>query len=239
MMNKIISIIPACLILTAGISASASAALSTGSILNFDAGVTTTNASGVVVSVDSGSYFGMDFNINGEVEVNERTAISQNDGLIVGAVQAASGSHAGVPDGTELPGIDQPWEFFGNTGMHYTALPSQVLSDDGLGGVTLDFSGWSVAWNGFDSNLGSGAWQAGFSDSVAQVSCAVDCRDGDTFTLDYSATVFTGGFSGKGNAKYSLHLEGTISAVPVPAAIWLFGAGLLGLAGVARRRKAS
>lgn len=29
------------------------------------------------------------------------------------------------------------------------------------------------------------------------------------------------------------------SAVPVPAAVWLFGSGLLGLAGVARRRKAA
>jgi hypothetical protein len=27
------------------------------------------------------------------------------------------------------------------------------------------------------------------------------------------------------------------SAVPLPAAAWLFGAGLIGLAGVARRRK--
>lgn len=30
-----------------------------------------------------------------------------------------------------------------------------------------------------------------------------------------------------------------VSAVPVPAAVWLFGSGLLGLAGVARRRKAA
>jgi len=31
----------------------------------------------------------------------------------------------------------------------------------------------------------------------------------------------------------------TPSAVPVPAAVWLFGSGLVGLAGVARRRKAA
>jgi len=28
-------------------------------------------------------------------------------------------------------------------------------------------------------------------------------------------------------------------AVPVPAAVWLFGSGLLGLVGVARRKKAA
>jgi len=32
--------------------------------------------------------------------------------------------------------------------------------------------------------------------------------------------------------------QGTVSAVPVPAAVWLFGSGLLGLVGVARRKAA-
>jgi hypothetical protein len=29
----------------------------------------------------------------------------------------------------------------------------------------------------------------------------------------------------------------TVAAVPVPAAVWLFGSGLLGLVGIARRKK--
>jgi len=33
--------------------------------------------------------------------------------------------------------------------------------------------------------------------------------------------------------------QGAPSAVPVPAAVWLFGSGLVGLAGIARRRKAA
>ena len=32
--------------------------------------------------------------------------------------------------------------------------------------------------------------------------------------------------------------SGDVSAVPVPAAVWLFGSGLLGLAGISRRKKA-
>ena len=37
------------------------------------------------------------------------------------------------------------------------------------------------------------------------------------------------------NARWIV--EGTASVVPVPAAVWLFGSGIIGLAGVARRRK--
>ena len=33
--------------------------------------------------------------------------------------------------------------------------------------------------------------------------------------------------------------DNTLNTVPVPAAVWLFGSGLLGLAGVARRRKSA
>jgi hypothetical protein len=36
----------------------------------------------------------------------------------------------------------------------------------------------------------------------------------------------------------SIHIDSYVSAIPVPAAVWLFGSGLLGLVGVARRKKA-
>ena len=47
------------------------------------------------------------------------------------------------------------------------------------------------------------------------------------------------GFDSKGNFRYgwAVH-DGDVSAVPVPAAVWLFGSGLLGLVGMARRKKA-
>ncbi len=34
-------------------------------------------------------------------------------------------------------------------------------------------------------------------------------------------------------------LAGTVSTIPVPATVWLFGSGLLGLAGIAKRKKAA
>jgi hypothetical protein len=34
------------------------------------------------------------------------------------------------------------------------------------------------------------------------------------------------------------HSTFTVSAVPIPAAVWMFGSAILGLVGVARRRQA-
>jgi len=37
--------------------------------------------------------------------------------------------------------------------------------------------------------------------------------------------------------NFNFNVQGTLTAVPIPAAVWLFGSGLLGLAGVASRKK--
>lgn len=70
--------------------------------------------------VQKGSYFAMDTNGNGSFSDYERVAITpgSDGGFVVGAIQAASGSHGGNPDGSEFAPIDAPWSFFGNTGMH-------------------------------------------------------------------------------------------------------------------------
>ena len=223
-------------VLTGLSSTSANAALSSSALLAFDAGVVACSSSGTCL-VQAGSYFGMDTNGSGEITVNERMALVQNDGLILGTAQAAPGSHSGSPDGTESPGIDAPWNFMGNTGMHFTNFATNVLSASG-NTATIDFSGWNVTWNGIAAiNMGGGAW-AGNANGVANVTCAVDCSVGDTYTLDYSATVPMDDPSNFGGVAYQLHLVGTVSEVPVPAALWLFGSGLIGLAAVARRRKA-
>jgi hypothetical protein len=50
--------------------------------------------------------------------------------------------------------------------------------------------------------------------------------------IDYVSTNVTWSFSAESATNYSM----SITAVPVPAAIWLFGSGLLGLIAVARRK---
>ena len=58
---------------------------------------------------------------------------------------------------------------------------------------------------------------------------------GDAFSLDGVTTA--GGGAVTNTAVYSFTVDSAVSEVPVPAAAWLFGSALLGLAGVGRKRK--
>ena len=182
-----------------------------------------------------------------------------DEGIKIGVTQSATGSHNGPPDGSETSAIDDPWYWLGSTGMHTTTSPVTAVNDLGGGVMELDFSGWGLTWNGITLiNLGGGIQDCGTTDdgicvatngddlagqydngtSLAIITCSsVLCAQGDSFTLDYAATVPQADSTNFGGVYYSLHLEGMVSAVPVPSAIWLFGSGLIGLIGVARRQK--
>ena len=98
--------------------------------------------------------------------------------------------------------------------------------------MVLGFSGWMMQYDESTYTeqlpLGTGAWEGGNPDGVALLTCGLDCGNGDTYTLWYSATVSSGVFA---TTPYGLHLAGTISTVPVPAAMWLFTSGLIGFVG--------
>ena len=96
--------------------------------------------------------------------------------------------------------------------LEFTALIGIAAPPQGLAGSAFDFLNLSftaVAPPGSDVSIGIGSfgdWQDGNNQSVVLAA------------EDYiGATV-------------------TVSAVPVPPAVWLFGSGLIGLVGVARRR---
>lgn len=239
-----------------GISLSANAALTTSAVLNFDpaegscvvGGTWPYDCSYGAASVTNGSYFTMD---GGPVPMYQNasdpgypyTTGPSGSGVHIGAAMLGPvGNHTGSPDGTETPELDAPWKFFSNTGMHWieTAI---TVTNDAVGGdgkiKELDFSGWRVGWGDVD-NINMGGDTANFTEDtgLATITCdTASCSNSSTFVLDYAAHVPLGDASGFGGTPYTLHLEGTVSAVPVPAAAWLFGSGLVGLAGVARRRK--
>ena len=229
---------------------SAQADLSTSAVLEFDAGAigvvscvlgtpppctnTLFNQTGI-----TGSYFSMDADGSGSVTDAEKTLISMKNGIHMGSVQLAGGSHTGAPTGGEADNIDNAWNFFSNTGMHQSLTP---ITETAPGSGQLDFSGWGVAWAGIP-NIPMGGDGANFTSDtgLATITCSTaSCSESSTFVLDYAAHVPLGDPSMFGGVPYALHLEGHVgsAAIPVPAAVWLFGSGLLGLVGVARRRKA-
>lgn len=195
-------------------------------------------AGNAVLSFQSSSWWAFDIDDNGSADLSERAYITMNEGVRIGQAQPVDGqSHSGIPTGAEVTSIDMAWLYFGNTGMHETVSPVTTVSDDGFGNVLLDFSGWRMDWNSVENiPLGGDPVNYPGDTGMAQLTCSGSCGAGDTYSLDYSAHVPIGDPSSLGGIEYLLHLEGTISAVPVPAAVWLFGSGLLGLLGVARRR---
>ena len=85
------------------------------------------------------------------------------------------------------------------------------------------------------------------ADGVADSWAAADTVTGATLDAGLNATIVSAGTIGTAwgsfvNTPYtevwSVSFTET-SAVPIPAAVWLFGSGLVGLAGVARRRKSA
>ncbi len=117
---------------------------------------------------------------------------------------------------------------------------------------------WSIF--NFGGNFMTGASLLDVEDDLGDIVDSLDIGSMDLFLLDTDATLFSqsppelavinGGefefaeielnwFGG----TYDYNVIGTIdtitaSAVPVPGAFWLFGSALLGLSGIARRKKA-
>ncbi len=228
---------------TAGMFAApaANAALTGGEFLEINAGTYVCNAGAGTypsctygTNVPTGSYFAMNTGGSAGFDNGEKVAIGGVDGGLGGlALDYAGGQTNGQ--------IDDPWAFGGsNLGRHNTT--GQGVSPTVVAGGDVNMQGWTVYWGASGAevniNMGTGA--------NATVDCGTGtCAVGESYVLDYQTVVPAGQpFEG---VPYALHLEGTVRAdvyvsgtsqVPVPAAVWLFGTGLLGLVGVARRKAA-
>ena len=75
---------------------------------------------------------------------------------------------------------------------------------------------------------------------ILTISFNVIGADGTSTTVDMFEGEFSTGWSAPGGIQVPVtYIDGqvTVSPVPVPAAVWLMASGLLGLVGVARRRR--
>lgn len=116
-----------------------------------------------------------------------------------------------ITDDTNPGGAIGWFDFFSNNIL--AADAAALTAIDGFGSFTFDVTALVSDWI-------SGANTLQF---VAM-----------TGNNDTSGNDFLHGFANNTEAPGSTYL--TVSAVPVPAAVWLFGSGLLGLVGVARRK---
>ena len=146
----------------------------------------------------------------------------------------------------------------GSTGTSYfnSALPGAVAPGGGIagGGVSNSFnmSAWDYAWSNASSlNMSTGSYsvtnpgEVGMSDSNGATAGSGVYGNGlgrfswsgiygDTYTLDYTATVPSGVLAGYG---YAVHLTGVVTAVPEASTYGMMLAGLSLVGGMVARRK--
>ena len=117
-----------------------------------------------------------------------------------------------------------------------------VSGDITDGNLTLDLDAWTMWYAG-------NVWNQGNNDKVVFPPPGDPCSFCEThstpmittydastgaFTAEWHSAITDGSF--RGNLG-QWTITGQVSAVPVPAAVWLFGSGLIGLAGFARRKR--
>lgn len=235
----------------AGLGAAQAAALAPGTKLVFDDGVT---SSGTYIS---GTAFGMDAYGSGSY-IWTAFAKGTDNGVIIGNAQATGPSVAGVVQNANGQ-LDAAWNFFGSWGHHFTNGPSATVGnmfDSGSCGGAVGsaasnalnaanctgvtrLSDWFVNWNNVPAiDMGAGGnWGAGGAGITLKNEGVIEWTvTGNSFVLYYQAKVPSTSPAFP-NTPYAVRMTGTIQAIPVPAAAWLFGSGLLGLVGIARRKK--
>ena len=132
----------------------------------------------------------------------------------------------------------------GNFGNASTQFASIILGDDDRGDFNRNsVAAYDVEVKGFN-NLNAYRYKVDFDLDAAQTA---DFMDNSIVGIEFADGVVAlcgwwnyGNCVGDNNVAPYAAVDFTyeVSNVPVPAAVWLFGSALIGLFGVARRRKA-
>lgn len=145
----------------------------------------------------------------------------------------------------------------GGTFVHALGPVSSIPGE----GIKQDISGLSIGTTyqvnfeqsiSWSNNAGQGAggyWDVGFGSEVRQSEFMANPGSGVAFGWQNQSLLFTATAATQtlrfqsvpavSGDRLSIGLDGvSISAIPIPAAVWLFGSGIFGLIGMARRKKA-
>lgn len=219
-------------------------ALNNGDVLTITAGQEIYDpVEGGPIGISSGSYYGVDINGDSNIVDVEKVRLAQGTtGLVIGATSSPGAYHPGPPTSSDTNAVTAPDLFNNNTGSWYFDIAPTGSTETGL-----DTRGWDWAWSSlYSTGLGGLAWQPGncaslgcsgytFVDGVGRLQW--DGVYGHAYTLDITSTIPNGDPSGLGGFRFYTHLEGTVTAVPEPSPVWLFGSALLVMFGIAKYRK--
>jgi len=177
-----------------------------------DPGDTITGSSHNIV----GAYNPPGWDVNTTQTATAPSAIASfnfnNTGTFVNTFTAAASSQTGVTGGGSVPS--------GTVGFS-----GPIANGDT---ITVNLSSFFANGKGVDFGQGSSA-ATGTISNVA--------GNNFDYVLDWTSPIISGPYGTVGMGTWHLTGTGSVSAVPLPAAFWLLGSGLIGMAGLARRRK--
>lgn len=159
--------------------------------------------------------------ITGDMGITGAFGFTSSGGLETATLITLESTPPGDPNGTSGSGDIGTTVTFGTQGT--------------IGSGTIDLASFSPITN----LLTIGGWQVDLTSMliVDQTASVLNLSgDGQLTGNGYDPTAATWTLSSN-DAGSSYSMTVTASPVPVPAAVWLFGSGLIGLVGVARRRK--
>jgi len=210
------------------------ARISKGLFLGFGLAVASTTASAAIESEFNDTFLTSDFGnpgVNTGV-IGDLESASNDVDIWRFDLTAGAGFGASISNGlsADFNGFDPLIVLYmENAGSYYAVAGNDPFAF----GTSLSFTAWEsgtyfLTVSGFGNSpedaFGNNGYDSQFwSDEFFGLGTPFDSFEGGSFA----------------SFDYNLSLNGTVatSAVPVPAAAWLFGSGLLGLVGVARRSR--
>ncbi|MEW6330268.1 MAG: hypothetical protein AB1560_02305 [Pseudomonadota bacterium] len=101
----------------------------------------------------------------------------------------------------------------------------------------LNFQDMRMYWGGTILDLGNAPGTNPIIPLVADINALSGTENGWQWLSDNSYQLLYHSVGSCSECQLTIHLYGSVVPVPIPAAAWLFGFGLMGLLGLARRRK--
>jgi hypothetical protein len=122
-------------------------------------------------------------------------------------------------------------------GTHVSGLNGSSGSDGSNALAANAATGFGVNWGGASSFNAAGA--VGESMEFFFLAQNGTLPGGNITTVRYGNTEGFATWTLNTDSSFAYMAPNAVSAVPVPAAVWLFGSGLLGLVGISRRKKSA